>query len=451
MYVAFHSPGLRDPVLDCEAVSQKQKSNCHSKVSLQIYVCSSSDEFQVWLNTFINDVTKLSMEQMEEFCTTLLEKCTIEQKCFIERCLHGLMSYDFITGLPEIPVICILQYLEPETLLKCRQVCRAWNSIITNMSQLWWQFCLKKGGKVEAFNKARGTDYFHMDYIIIGTYFGEVKLWSPQDPNCHLHELTGHVNMVTSIAVHPSQQYIITSSVDGSMRLHHLADGSGWKVLLQPPDTSLSDVTYIHFLPDVIPETLRFVFGTSRYVGLAIIGHKGTVLDQNYIGPVFRYLSFANAKSDPTLFYLTSYEGHEQRPGPCLIKRFRISESGFFDEKIVHYSHMYKLDYRILAAGKRFLLLINYEGNFILLDVLRPAFVSHFKCRPTPIPTMGLPALLKKSCFGETDCLDGLCPESMRPGKTVLMTAGENSILSWKWNGDLWGDVCWHSGDVVLY
>nr|KAG5703692.1 hypothetical protein BaRGS_022981 [Batillaria attramentaria] len=28
--------------------------------------------------------------------------------------------------------------------------------------RLWWQFCLKKGGKVEAFNKARGTDYFHM-------------------------------------------------------------------------------------------------------------------------------------------------------------------------------------------------------------------------------------------------------------------------------------------------
>lgn len=81
------------------------------------------EEFQKWLNSFIDDINKLSMEQTEEFCTRLLDRCTIEQKCFIERCLHQLMSYDFISGLPELPVRLILEYLDSDSLLTCRQVC----------------------------------------------------------------------------------------------------------------------------------------------------------------------------------------------------------------------------------------------------------------------------------------------------------------------------------------
>ena len=102
-------------------------------------------EFQRWLQATQDTFSSLSSTQKNTSLDALIAACPAAQLYHLSRHLEVLLHRDFLAHLPREIVHYLLQYIPPETLLRCCRVSHNWNDVITNCGEVWREACMKVG------------------------------------------------------------------------------------------------------------------------------------------------------------------------------------------------------------------------------------------------------------------------------------------------------------------
>eukprot|EP00128_Syssomonas_multiformis_P005723 Colp12_sorted_trinity150504_noHs@20677 len=212
-----------------------------------------------WLENFPH----LPAEGQNEFLTRLVTRCSHTQLLFLDVAIRPHLQRDIISFLPEELAIHVLSYLDPRSLGRAAQVCKAWNRVLGDNSS-WRKVCfshriyeplpysndpeLKQGRlnwrkvaiqRAIIDNNFRGGRYHHKvletnpfnvltclqlggGRIVAGFDDGTLQVWDLHSGSL-LHSLQGHVGGVWSCQY--ENDIIVSGSTDRSIRVWNAVSG----------------------------------------------------------------------------------------------------------------------------------------------------------------------------------------------------------------------------------
>ncbi|KAF0305215.1 F-box/WD repeat-containing protein 2 [Amphibalanus amphitrite] len=106
-------------------------------------------EFAQFVDTTLARYTELNDQQQTAFLESLIAHSQPRQRWYMLHRLPSLLLRDFLTLLPAEIVEHMLSYVDGASLLRCCQVCHAWNRIISGLPALWRQKCHLLGTRTD--------------------------------------------------------------------------------------------------------------------------------------------------------------------------------------------------------------------------------------------------------------------------------------------------------------
>lgn len=109
----------------------------------------NQEDFSQWLDSVVEVFSTLSEEQKTGTLKAVLEVCGCEQLTYLTQIfIPATCQIDFISHLPNDVVIQILKYLDGESLLQSRKVCKSWYKLINASKEVWLHQFWRIGGQV---------------------------------------------------------------------------------------------------------------------------------------------------------------------------------------------------------------------------------------------------------------------------------------------------------------
>lgn len=193
---------------------------------------SRLDTVKEWFTTFNDDQKNATLKALLGLCgqsqNHLLS--VLLQPVLHEHCPDNCQ--DWLSSLPSDLLMIIFSYLDPVSLLRCAQVCRAWRDA-THDSYLWQRLCAQPRWRVSAATESKQLELLRLcdgtvDWrAVFCQRYRLRRNWLRG--SCHVRTFHGHTQAVFCVQFDDTR--IVSGSSDKTIKVWNMRTNSPWSVM----------------------------------------------------------------------------------------------------------------------------------------------------------------------------------------------------------------------------